>query len=116
MRDPKERIRDILEAIANIERYAAQGRSAFDRDELIRSWCVRQLEILGEAVRAIPPVVRELDPTVPWSQITGMRNILAHGYFDVDGDLVWNVIQEHLPRLKDQMERLLRVIEGHDQK
>ena len=49
MRDPKERLRDILDAIANIERYAARGRQAFEKDELIQSWFVRHRQIIGEA-------------------------------------------------------------------
>ena len=54
MRDPKERLQDILAAIANIERYAARGRQAFERDELIQNWFVRHLQIIGEAAYALP--------------------------------------------------------------
>ena len=53
MRDPKERIRDILEAIGRIERYATRGREAFEKDELIQSWFLRHLQIIGEASRAV---------------------------------------------------------------
>lgn len=112
MREPKERIRDILEAIANIEKYASKGRAEFDRDELVRLWCVRHLEIIGEAVRALPKPVRDHAPSVPWSQIAGMRNVLAHGYFDVDGELVWNAIADHVPLLKLEMQRLLATLES----
>jgi uncharacterized protein with HEPN domain len=49
MRDPKERLRDILEAIGSIERYAARGRQVFESDELIQNWFVRHLQIIGEA-------------------------------------------------------------------
>jgi uncharacterized protein with HEPN domain len=49
MRDPQERLRDILDAIARIERYAARGRHAFDQDELIQVWIVHHLQIIGEA-------------------------------------------------------------------
>ena len=51
MRDPKERLRDILDGIANIERYAARGRRAFESDELVQNWFVRHLQIIGEAAR-----------------------------------------------------------------
>jgi uncharacterized protein with HEPN domain len=54
MRDPKERLRDILEAIGSIERYAARGRQAFESDELIQNWFVRHLQIIGEAAYALP--------------------------------------------------------------
>jgi len=62
---PKGRVRDVLEAIANIEKYSARGRGAFGVDELLRSWFVRQLEISGEAVRAIPDGTRALAPWMP---------------------------------------------------
>ena len=54
MRDPRERLRDILDAIGRIESYAVRGRRAFERDELLQSWFVRHLQIIGEAVRALP--------------------------------------------------------------
>jgi uncharacterized protein with HEPN domain len=54
VRDPKERLRDILDGIANIERYAARGREAFESDELIQNWFVRHLQIIGEAARGLP--------------------------------------------------------------
>jgi len=57
MRDPRERLLDILEAIGHIERYAARGRPAFEQDELIQSWFVRHLQNIGEAARALPPDV-----------------------------------------------------------
>ena len=53
MRDDRERLRDILEAIERIEKYAARGRSVFDEDELIQTWVVHHLQIIGEAVRAL---------------------------------------------------------------
>ena len=54
MRDPRERLQDVLEAIERIERYAARGREAFEKDELIQNWFVRHLQIIGEAARVIP--------------------------------------------------------------
>jgi len=62
MREPKERLRDILEAIAAIERYAARGRKAFEEDELVQNWMVRHLQIIGEAARALPDEVRARIP------------------------------------------------------
>jgi predicted HTH domain antitoxin len=59
MRDPAERLRDILDAIANIERYAARGKQAFESDELIQNWFVRHLQIIGEATYALPRELRD---------------------------------------------------------
>jgi uncharacterized protein with HEPN domain len=58
MRRPDERLRDILEAIAAIERYTHQGKQAFDDQELIQIWVVHHLQIIGEAVDALPDALK----------------------------------------------------------
>lgn len=107
MRDPKERLRDILEAISNIERYAAHGRTEFESNELIQTWFLHQFQIIGEAVRALPGEVQQLAPAIPWSKIIGMRNILVHGYFDIDTAIVWDAVSKDIPSLKSEVEHLL---------
>ena len=114
MRDPKERLRDILEAIAAIERYRDRGKDAFERDELLQVWFVRHLEVIGEAAGRLPENVRALAPDVPWTKMIGMRNVLVHGYFDVDTEIVWNTATRDLPALKSAVERLLRTLEARD--
>jgi len=115
MRDPAERLRDILDAIAAIERHADSSREAFERDELLQAWFLRHLQIVGEATRALPQDVRDLAPEVPWHQIAGMRNVLVHGYFEVDTDLVWDTAIRDLPALEPAIERLLAVLEERSQ-
>lgn len=111
MRDPKERLRDILEAIAAIERYLHRGKEGFAQDELLQCWFVRNLQIIGEAARAIPEDVRALAPEIEWSKMIGMRNVLVHGYFDVDTEVVWEAASRDAPALKPRMEQLLRRLE-----
>ena len=111
MRDPKERLHDILDAIRNIERYAVRGREIFENDELIQNWFVRHLQIIGEAVRGLPDDIRDRMPEVPWSKIMGMRHILVHDYFAVDTDIVWDVVESELPQLKSKIEALLTMLE-----
>ncbi len=108
MRDPRERILDMLEAIGHIERYAVRGRQAFEQDELIQSWFVRHLQNIGEAAKGLPPDVQAKAPDIPWSKIMGMRHILVHGYFNIDKDLVWDVVEHDLADLKGKINSILQ--------
>ena len=111
MRDAAERLRDILEAIAAINRYADRDKKTFEADELLQGWFLRHLQIIGEAARALPENTKALAPGVPWQKIIGMRNILVHGYFDIDTDIVWDAATRDIPTLKPRVERLLRTLE-----
>jgi len=113
VRDPRERLRDVLEAIERIDRHAARGRDAFEGDELIQSWFVRHLQIIGEAARTLPEDVKDRAPDVPWSKIVGMRHILVHDYFEIDADAVWEAIERDIPELKGHIEELLATLDEH---
>jgi uncharacterized protein with HEPN domain len=108
MRDPKERLRDILEAIAAIDRYRDRDRSAFEQDELLQVWFLRHLQIIEEAARRLPEEIRNLALHIPWHKMIGMRNILVHGYFAIDLDVVWDAVQRDVPLLKPAVEALLK--------
>jgi len=115
MRDPRERLRDILDAIDAIERYRDRDKVEFERNELLQVWFLHQLQIIGEAARALPEETRALAPDIPWLKIIGMRNILVHGYFGIDTDVVWDTVTQDIPALKPAVERLLqRLEEGTD--
>jgi uncharacterized protein with HEPN domain len=108
MRDPTERLRDILEAINQIEKYSIQGRESFEENELIQSWFIRHLQIIGESARSLPQDFCDSISEIPWSKIIGMRNILVHDYFRIDTELVWDVIEKDLPTLKIKIQSILR--------
>lgn len=110
MRDDRERLLDILEAIERIEKYTSKGREVFEDDELIQTWVVHHLEIIGEATRALSAEIKQNYPKTPWSQIAGMRNILVHHYFGVDSSAVWNAVDRDLPTLKNQVEAMLAAL------
>jgi uncharacterized protein with HEPN domain len=93
-------LRDIIEAIERIERYAVLGRERFDRDEFVQNWCVHHLQVIGEAAARLGRAYHEDNPGVPWSQIVAMRNILVHDYFGIDTDEVWNTVHNDLPVLR----------------
>lgn len=65
------------------------------------------MQILGEAVRGISLGFHSRHPEVPWAQIIAMRNILVHEYFGIDAELVWSVVANDLPGLRDEIEKLL---------
>jgi len=92
MRNDRERLLDIREAIENIQKYAARGKNAFRKDELIQTWVLHHIQILGEAASRISDEFQEEHPDIPWFKIIGMRNILVHDYFHIDIDVVWSVV------------------------
>jgi len=104
VRDDRARLEDILQAIASIARYAVRGRPAFDRDELVQSWMVYHLTLIGEAAARLSPEVRHRHPEIPWPRVIGMRNILIHGYFAIDLEEVWATVEERVPVLRSQVE------------
>ena len=103
MRSDKERILDILEAIERIEKYSVQGKEPFENDELIQNWAIHHLQIIGEAAARLTEEVKEANSEIPWFKIIGMRNILVHGYFGIDTEIVWAAIEKELPQLKDMI-------------
>jgi uncharacterized protein with HEPN domain len=99
----QERFHDILEAIGRIEKYAKKGRRVFEQNELIETWVVHNLQIIGEAARKLSDDSRAAHPEIPWPQIIAMRNILVHDYFGVDINEVWAAVEKDLPVLKRQI-------------
>ncbi|MBI5301215.1 MAG: DUF86 domain-containing protein [Chloroflexi bacterium] len=108
MRDDRERLEDILEAIAHVEKYAAQGRQAFEQDELIQTWIVHHLQIIGEAASRVSDEAQSRHPEISWANIVAMRNIIVHEYFGIDHDEVWSTVEFDLPVLKRQVEAMLK--------
>ena len=107
MRSDRERLHDILDAVDRIEAQAARGRDAFAGDELAQTAVIRWVEIIGEAARGLTEELRRAHPEVPWRQMVAMRNVLIHGYFDIDVDLVWSVAENDLPKLGAQIRAIV---------
>jgi len=97
----------MMEAITRIEKYAARGRQAFESNELIQTYLVHHLQILGEAASKVSASFQEQHPEVPWSHIRGMRHILVHDYFRIDPDIVWAAVDKDLPDLKRSLSAIL---------
>lgn len=107
MRGDRERLRDMLEAIERIERHTAKGREEFERDELIQTWVVHHIQIIGEAARKLTEEVRSEYEQVPWPALIALRNILVHDYFSIDIDEVWFTVEKDLPALKSVISSIL---------
>jgi uncharacterized protein with HEPN domain len=107
-REWRLRVEDILDAIARIQQYV-EGLTfeEFQADQKTVDAVVRNLEIIGEAVRHLSPSQEGLPGDTPWADIAGMRNILIHEYFGVDLKIIWHTIVEDLPKLKVQVRGLL---------
>ena len=106
MRDDSERILDMLEAVDRIERHSGKGREAFQEDELIQTWVVHHLEVIGEAASKLGQDFRNTYSEIPWPQIIAMRNVLTHEYFGIDLDEVWQVVERDLPELKQNLNKI----------
>lgn len=96
---------DVIVCCRKIERYTAGlDRQQFEAHELTYDAVVRNLEIVGEAVKNLPKEARKLAPQIEWKRIAGLRDILAHGYFGIDNDILWNVVSNEVSPLKSAME------------
>lgn len=102
-------LRHVLDAIDTIQEYL-QGvnEEKFKATRLLQDGAIRQIEIIGEAVRPISKDIRRTYSEIPWQDIAGMRDKLIHDYFGVDIEKVWDTTQEDLPVLKEQVIGILR--------
>ncbi len=111
-RDPaasrQQRLQHIAEAIARIREDTAGRKKAFLASRVHQQAVVLNLLIVGEAVKHIDKQTLSRHPEVPWTDITGMRDIIAHKYFHVDLDLVWDVVTKNLPQLATAVAALQR--------
>jgi len=100
-------IEDIINSIKNIEEFSKSlDKEKFSKDNLRQSAIIRQLEIIGEAVKNIPNSFRETYPKIAWKDIAGFRDILSHAYFGVNFDRVWKIIEIDLPKLKEEISKI----------
>jgi uncharacterized protein with HEPN domain len=108
-RDPALALEDMQEAILTIEHYV-EGYSfdTYTTDKKTRDAVVRNFEILGEAATHVPEDVRAMAPGIPWNRVTGLRNTIIHHYFGVDHTIVWYIIKEQIPGLKEQLAALIK--------
>ncbi len=104
-----ERVRDILDAIAEIQAFIrGLDFEAFARDEKTIRAVEMNLIIIGEAVGEIPDEIIAANPEIPWHLMRAMRNRLAHVYFMVDESLLWETVHDQIPELIAPLEKLIQ--------
>jgi uncharacterized protein with HEPN domain len=108
-RDEQERLRDIKDAIVAIRHHLEQaGESAAAKeDSLLHDALLFQFVVIGEAVKHLAPETRESDPEIPWTDIAGLRDLIAHEYFRIDIHRVLEIVEHDLPALEQSADRLL---------
>lgn len=107
-RDWRDRIRDILDAIAEIQRFThGMDFGAFQGDDKVIRAVEMNFIIIGEAANQIPEEIEEKYMAIPWNLMRAMRNRIVHVYFKIDEKLMWDTIQNDLPPLIPELEKLL---------
>ncbi|RKY19587.1 MAG: hypothetical protein DRP63_00345 [Planctomycetota bacterium] len=107
-RDWRLFLQDILYCIDKIRKYIGDmSQEEFLKDTKTQDAVVRNLEVIGEAAKNVPPEVHEKYPNIPWKQIVAMRNRFVHAYFVVDYQIVWQIAVHELPGLCCEIERIL---------
>jgi uncharacterized protein with HEPN domain len=107
-RDYKVYLEDVLEAIGRIQHYVGGfSFDSFQDDRRTVDAVVRNLEIIGEAVKQLPEGIRTKHPDVDWKKIAGLRDILVHNYFGIDLELIWDILENKLTPLQEAVTRIL---------
>jgi uncharacterized protein with HEPN domain len=106
-RDERLYLLDVVGAIDKILSYTVAGRGQFFGDAKTQDAVVRNLEVIGEAIKGLSAETREAHPEIPWRKIAGTRDRVIHGYFNVSLNVVWDIVEKDLPPLRDAVTRLL---------
>ena len=107
-REEKLFVQDIVIFCEHIAEYTdGVDKEGFLANRMLQDALVRKIEIIGEAVKNISTQTREKYPNIAWKEIAGMRDKIAHGYFNVDLDIVWKTVTQFIPKLKPEIDKIL---------
>ena len=109
-------LEDILECCEKIQRFTVGMTQAdFQQDDRTYDAVVRNLEIIGEATKHIPDDVRQMMPDIEWRKVAGLRDMLAHVYFGIDDNILWDVVENKTPELQRAVAAFLSSREERDE-
>jgi uncharacterized protein with HEPN domain len=109
MRDDRQRLADILEAAKLLQIFlAGRTRDDLNKDLLLRSALLHQLFVIGEAATRLSQTLKDKHPGIPWRAICGFRNFIAHEYFSLDFDIIWQTVTVDVPSLEVQITEIFR--------
>ncbi|MHB8645207.1 MAG: HepT-like ribonuclease domain-containing protein [Thermomicrobiales bacterium] len=100
MTDERLYLTHILESIVRVEEYTRAGRGDFFASTFTQDATLRNLQIMAESTQRLSTATKIRHPEIPWREIAGFRNKITHGYFDINLEIVWDVVERFLPPLK----------------
>jgi uncharacterized protein with HEPN domain len=108
-RNEQDRLRDIKDAIVAIHEHLARpGEEPAGEDAaLLHDALLFQFVVIGEAVKNLAPETRDSEPEIPWADVAGLRDLIAHEYFRIEIDRVLAIVQRDLSPLEQAIDRLL---------
>lgn len=108
MRNPRHFLEDIRDSCERVLDYAADLEPGHSPGDLLRrDGILFNLQIIGEAVKRLPAEIRETQSEVPWREIAGMRDVIAHAYFALDWGIIWDVVENEIPDLLWRIRQML---------
>ena len=107
-RDYNLYIEDMLTSMQRIEEYIGEmGFREFKMNYLVVDAIIRNFEIIGEASKNITPEIKDKYPEIPWKKMYGLRNLIAHEYFGIDYEMIWEISKKNLPQNSIDIKNIL---------
>ncbi len=104
-------LEDILEASEKIEIYVrGLTYEEFTKNSLVVDGIIRNLAIIGEAVKSIPSEIKKKHTDIEWKKVAGLRDIIVHKYSEVNTKIIWDIVENKLPELKKSVKKILEEI------
>lgn len=109
LKDSKLYLDDILESIEKVERYSKNlSFKQFSQNEMVIDAVIRNLAIIGEAVKSLSPEIKKKYPEIEWKKISGLRDVLIHQYSGINLEIIWDILVNKLLPLKEAVREMER--------